>query len=120
MPNPMLDKVSSTCKIDRDRVEELWNKAQIIAKKQYGKENKKNFELISAIFKHSLGKECINKLHWDVSWKKKPITEAVDELIKKITSPVVFYNNQNGSPWEKPGTIPQPTNLFQDYIANRD
>lgn len=32
MPNPMLDRVSSTCKIDRDRVEELWNKAQIIAK----------------------------------------------------------------------------------------
>lgn len=117
MPNPMLDKVSSTCKIDRDRVEELWNKAQKIAKKQY---KSKEFELVTAIFKHSLGKECINKLKWDVSWKKKPIIEAVDELIKKITSPVVFYNNQNGSPWEKPGTIPQPTNLFQDYIANRD
>ena len=45
MPNPMLDRVSSTCKIDRDRVEELWNKAQIIAKKQYGKENKNSGSL---------------------------------------------------------------------------
>lgn len=82
MPNPIINKVSSTCNIPLERVEELWQKAEEIVLKQYGKKNSHNYSLITATFKHSLGKECNNSLGWKTKWNKKTILESIDMLIK--------------------------------------
>jgi hypothetical protein len=130
MPNSIINKVSSICDIPIEQVEELWKKAENIVINQYGKKNSKNYQLITSVFKHSVGKECNAKLNWKTNWGHKSVTEAVDNLIANvdplyIPKPpnevikkqlVMFYNKQNGQLYEKPSSIPQPTGLFQDYI----
>ena len=84
MPNNIVNKVVEVCGMPLDEVEKRWTQAEEIVVKQYGKKNKRNFEIITGIFKHSLGKECVNKLGWETQWKKTPLTEAIDLLISEI------------------------------------
>lgn len=92
MPNSLVQKVSSTCGLDMAQVEELWKKAEDRVTQQYGEKHKFNYALIVGIFKHSLGKSCINKLGYNVSWssqnksKDKSISESILEIINKIST----------------------------------
>jgi hypothetical protein len=88
MPNPIIQKVSNNCGISVDKAEDLWEKAVEIARKQYN--TKTNFAIITSIFKHSLGKECNNKLGWNTNWKHKSITESIDMLLR-------YHNEKSNS-----------------------
>lgn len=91
MPNPLVQKVSSTCDLNIDQVEELWKKAEDRVTQQYGEKHKFNYALIVGTFKRSLGKSCIDKLGYNVNWssqnkpKDKSISESVNSLILEQT-----------------------------------
>jgi hypothetical protein len=84
MPNSIITKVSSICELPVEELEARWKKAEEITEKQYGLKNKFNYQLITSIFKHSLGKECNSKMGWNTNWKQKLISESINKLIYRI------------------------------------
>jgi hypothetical protein len=87
MPNPTIKKVSNTCNIELDKVEELFVQAEKLAEEQ-GKS--RNYAYIMGIFKKSLGQDCLEKLNWNSSEvKESGILFNIQQLILEAISIVV-------------------------------
>jgi hypothetical protein len=81
MPHPLLDKVAKVTGLDRDELEKRWEDAKKIAKEEYDTED--NWEIITGIFKHSLGKENNDKLEWVTQWKKNEMLSYDEFMLLK-------------------------------------
>lgn len=79
MPNATVKKVSEICNKPIDEVEKLFTQAEELAKEQ-GKE--KNYSYIMGIFKKSLGKECLDKLKWNI--EESMILNTISDLIVEL------------------------------------
>ena len=63
MPNSAVDYVVVTTGMPKTEVEDLWDKAKTLAKK----EGRTDYAYIMGIFKKSLGENNLKKLGWNIN-----------------------------------------------------
>lgn len=68
MPNAYLAKVAAACDLSRDEAHDLWDKAKkIAADRGYSEDDDAYYPYVTGVFKNSVGKDCLSRLHDDQS-----------------------------------------------------
>ena len=78
MPSALVNKVKEKCDLTKDKAESLWNRAKDKAKEQGHEEE---WDYITEIFKHLVGKDCMKIMGWEV--KESHIMSLVHKYLNE-------------------------------------
>ena len=77
MPANMVKSVQDKCGMSKDEAEKKWKEAK---QKASDEGHSEDWPYVVEIFKHLVGKECANKMKWDLS---KKTNEGIQHIIEK-------------------------------------